>query len=121
MPLTVKVPWPFFTSAPPAPLRTPLKAVEVPLPPVVSVRALSVALPVPARLPIVSLLSRFSVPGAVTVTETVSSIAAPFCRLSVPAFTFTGPVKVFAPLRVWVPMPTLVSESRPVPFRMTPE
>ena len=92
-PLSVNVPVPVLSRlAAPLPLITPLNVVVSLLPPVVSRFAFSVTLPAPARLPMTSLLRRFSVPFTFTITLLVSTMAAPFCRLSVPPLTTVAPL-----------------------------
>ena len=93
------------------------------LPPALSVTApatLLVTLPAPASEPTVS-LKPFMSRMPVTVSALASAItsAAPSC--SVPAVTVVAPVYVFAPERVSVPAPSLVSASVLVPFCATPE
>ena len=67
----------------------PEKLVVALLPPVVSVFASSVTVPLPAREPIVSLPVRSSVPPASTVTAAESEMAAPSTRRMPPELTFT--------------------------------
>ena len=64
------------------------------------------------------LAPRNRVPPEFTVIALVkpSALPEPFARVSVPPFTVVAPVKVFAPDRVQVPVPLLVSEPEVVPI-----
>src|SRR4051812_33062470 len=90
---------PLPLGAPPVPLMTPLKVVEVLFPPVVSVPAPSETpppvVPPPAREPIVSALpfSARETPAVFAkVTADISAIALPPSKLSVPPLTVVVPV-----------------------------
>jgi hypothetical protein len=120
-PLNVKIPVPFFTSEPPAPLMMPLYVV-VNEPPMVKMFPCKSTPPVPAKLAIVSLAPNFKLPGDVTVTAPVSTIAEPPFNVSVPPVTVVVPVYVFTPPNVNSPVPAFVQLPPPLttPFQFTP-
>jgi hypothetical protein len=77
--------------------------------------------PVPAKLAIVSLAPNFKLPGDVTVTAPVSTIAEPPFNVSVPPVTVVVPVYVFTPPNVNSPVPAFVKLPLPLttPFQLT--
>jgi hypothetical protein len=77
--------------------------------------------PVPAKLAIVSLAPNFKLPGDVTVTAPVSTIAAPPFNVSVPPVTVVVPVYVFTAPNVNSPAPAFVKLPLPLttPFQFT--
>src|SRR5690348_17047824 len=98
------MPVPVLVNAP-VPLITPENVVEVLLPPVVSVLAPSVTVPLPAREPIVSSALSDSLAPEDTVTAQESLMALPPVSESVPRLTVVPPAYVLAPLRVTPPEP----------------
>jgi hypothetical protein len=84
------MPVPLFTNAPPVPLITP-EYVVVAAPPSVNAFPCKSTAPVPERLAIVSLAPNFKIPGDVTVTAPVSTIAEPPFSVSVPPVTVVVP------------------------------
>ena len=61
------------------------------------------------------------VPRSVAPEATVTAEAKAPSTASTPPFTAVAPVEVFAPVSVCMPAPTLVSDTTPEPFEITPE
>ena len=104
------MPYPSLTSAP-LPPSAPLYVVFVPLFPMLSVPLGTVRLPLPVRPPNVALgvveLKLIAPPPEEFTVE--SCRASALATVSVPELTVVGPLKVFVPERVSLPLPVLVS------------